>query len=491
MKKTVTLFLVLVLAFSLGASKVNYIIDDSEDQMKINTSIKMDCSDCPVSKWQLTWQTPPNADVLWVNGTEGPAEKVEEGTESVKITTTTSPQDSEIIRIGMRVDKDAQKIKDDLHKREIRLPGFKGEKTAVSVKNDQILSGWASFGFDTAFDDKKMSAVGKGPVNLRWKFGEGEETRYYEFFGYQPDGSVDETYKISVGTLGIIQGFKRFPVGVLSDREYNISVNEWSSGEYVSGSIRLRSSLEEDFNPVLAHEVVHGLNDRSLRWDNTDSTYFDEGTAKYVEFLVRNKLYREGEIDIGPANIFGKDKDYRTEENGRTFVYTVRSRGDREKLWGYYRDNHSFMKNWNPFDYEKHRKFGYAYSELIIRNHVRNNGTVRELYKDMNFDSHVVDPEEKWEFFSKRLEMEPCNYDSKQKFNECLDEINSYEYPTYTSSPNITSREIVIEKHNLPERTETKSSNGSSLKSLEGPDQKKLRNLTSKILRWLRNLFSN
>lgn len=481
-KKYLVMFFLVLLSLSVSAN-VSHQIDVREDSADINSSIKMDCTDCPVSDWQLTWRIPSGAEVLWVNGSEGEAEKVQVNGSSAVITTETEPKDSELIKIGMRVDSRAKRIAEGLHQREFSLAGFENRTTSVTVKNPELISGWASFGFETGYEKGEMRAVGEGPVNLRMKFGDGEKTKYYEFFEYEPTGKEDDTFRLSVGTLGILQNFKRFPVGVLSDADYNLSVNKWSSGEYVSGSIRLRRSLEEDFLPVLAHEVVHGLNDRYMRWDDTKSSYMDEGIAQYLEYIQRNKRYNSGEIDIGPAELFGEDKEYRIEEDGRTFVYTVKSRGNREKLWKYYQEDADYIKKWNPFDYPGERSFGYAYSELIIRNHVMKNGSVRDIYDKMEFSSKVKDPDRKWEFYGQHLDMTPCKYSSREKFDNCLDDINSYNYPVYMSSPDINGSEIVVEELELEEREQ--SNTGSMGDSSAAGFVDGLRQFLQELIGWL------
>lgn len=447
MRKYMVLFAVILVFSSVGVGEVFYEIDADEGQVLMNTTIKLDCTrDCPVNRWSLTWTRPDNAEILWINDSLGRIDDYDVQGDRIILTTNTGDRRyEEYVKLAFRIDEPAEEIHDGLYKRQLSLPGFNGERTAGFLENPSLVSGWTSFGFNTSYADDSMNFSGTGPLILRTKFGEGGETEYFEFFG-NVDQDTDLAYTIPVGTLGFYQGFERFPVAVLPDGKYNRTVNEWSAGEYVGGVIRIREGLEEDFTPVLAHEVVHGLNDRELNWDSTSSSYFDEGTGKYVEFLVKKKMGQR------TAELFGDPVTYTERQGAMLYQYTIPSKGSREQLWQYYQNNGEFMKTWNA-NKPSQRDFGYAYSELVVRNYIaRENGSLRQLYRELDVNQKIENPEVKWGVYSEHLDMTPCDYSSRAQFDSCLDEINDYDYPVYSAVPNRTSTQISVQRLEVPER---------------------------------------
>ncbi len=454
MRKNIV-FLLLIIFTALSAAEVQYSIEADRQEILMNTTVKLDCQDdCPVSNWKLDWKIPENAEILGINDSLGRVESYTVSNDSVVISTNKGrPRNSETLIIKMRVNEEAQNIHEDWHRRELSLPSFKGEKTTGTVKIEDFISGWIGYGFVSSYNGSEMRFRGEGPTNIRLNFGDGNRTDYFEFFGSTPK-NADEAYTVAVGTIGQVQGFERFPAATLPSDKYNETVNRWSAGEYVSGSIRLREGLGRSALPVLAHEIVHGLNDRKLKWDATKSSYFEEGTSEYAEFLMRKKLYNSGRIDIGPRSLFGDKKEYRSEIEGENVIYSLEPKGSQEVLWQYYSKNMSFMKNWNPHNFADYRSFGYAYSELILRNFVRNNGSIYELYEGMEFDSKVDSPDEKWEFFSRKMDMTPCKFEDRDRFENCLEKVNNFDYPVYTAKPEKSSRTLQFQKLSLPDRTQ-------------------------------------
>lgn len=493
MRKLVALFFVVSLA-SLGAAdlqQVQYSINAGEQEMLMNTSIYMDCDSSCVG---LKWSIPGDSEVLFVRNSRG---EMDYSIEDRKIDipgSRANGRENETVKIGLRVEEPAGEIYDGLYQRRISVPSFNGVETTGFVQNPDLISGRVGFGFEHSFSSSEMRFRGEGPTNLRIKFGEGEQTRYFEFFGTRPD-DTEAAYEVPIGVLGFQQKFKRFPVAVMTDPDYDTSVNSWSDGEYVGGIIRIRepSSIENSFVPVLGHEVVHGLNDRELNWDQTRSSYFDEGTAKYVESLLRKKLYNEGEINRKPAELFGDEREYRVRRDGQTYIYTVPPKGDREVLWNYYQDGSDFMKDWNAFNTGADtRSFGYAYSELIIANYIaRDEGSISRVYENLQVDREISDPGEKWQVFSDHLDMTPCNYEDRQRFENCLDEINEYDYPIYSATPSgVENTPLQIDRLKVPNRTEP--SGGFSVGSIgSGPEKLELRSFFSGFIGYLGSLFQD
>lgn len=440
-----------------AAADVQYQGLISQEEVMMNTSVELECSDrCPVSRWSLTWNVPENAEIIEIRDSYGEIEDYDRTGRSFSITTNTGePRRTETIEIRMRIDEDAEKVYKDLHYRRISLPSLGGEETTGIFEVEDMVSGWVGYGFESSFEEEELRIQGEGATKIRVNFGQGEEKDFYEFFGEERDNS-SEAYRLAVGTTGQVQDFRRFPVSVMPTAVYNRTRPSWSAGEYMAGNIALRDNLGEDYLPTLAHETVHGLNDRFLKWDQTRSSYIEEGVSEHVEYLMQKKLYRNERVKTGTRQVFGESEEYRVHEEDGVYRYTKRSSGDPERLWNYYQQDLEVMKDWNPSRYPDYRDFGYAYSELLIKNHLVNTDeTVRDLYADISPDRAIDSPEEKWNYLSQFMEMKPCNYDSRERFDKCLEEINEDDYTIYdASSIQRGSSSLEFDEIQVPNRTE-------------------------------------
>jgi len=453
--KRILILTAFVALFTVSASaEIQYQGTMDESEVVMNTSIQLECDDpCPVSRWSLTWNLPEKARIIEIKDSLGEIEDYQRTGESVSITTNSEERYNETVQIWMKIDEPAEEVYDGLYYRNMSIPSFSGEKTTGKIEVEDLVSGKAGFGFGSSFVNDEFRFSGEGPTNIRVNFGDGVESRYYQFFGEERENST-EAYEIAVGTTGLVQEFERFPVAVMNNRSYNEKVNRWSSGQYISGTVYLRDDLEEDYLPVLTHETAHGLNERFLRWDQTDSAYIDEGVAEHAEYLMKKKLFRKNRAKTGTREIFGESKKYKVEEEDGTYVYTLESQGDRDRLWNYYQNDGEFMKEWNPREDTDTREFGYAYSELLIKYYIVSNGTVRDLYSNIEVDQEIESPQQKWDFLSNHMVMEPCNFDSRNRFDNCLDEINDHDYEIVTGKPDTSSRSSLgFEEIKVPNRT--------------------------------------
>jgi len=165
---------------------------------------------------------------------------------------------------------------------------------------------------------------------------------------------------------------------------------------------------------------------------------------------MRKKLYREGESDRRPAQVFGEELDYR-EDNLR---YNIPSKGNREELWQYYSENMSFMKEWNS--QSQNREFGYAYGELMVKNHLYNNESISGIYSQINPREEVESTKRKWNLYSQEINLHPCDYNSRERFETCLDNINNHDYSLRLGKPS-ENQELEVDRIELPERRPQKS----------------------------------
>ena len=452
MSKPLLLILLLVTFSFAATADVYHEAEVLEEGMLLNTSIQLECeSNCPVNKWSLTWQLPDEAEVTGVQDSIGDIEDYTVQDDRILFTTNSGPKRmNETVLLQLNVTENSEEIYNGLYQREISLPGFRGENSSGVIHADNLISGWKSYRFETSYTNSSMKFQGEGPVNLRVKFGDGNETDYYTFFG-DYTGNTSQAYEISIGTTGLEQDFKRFPVASMPSDVYNQTANRWSAGEYLGGSMMIRQELGGDYVPVLAHETVHGLNDRELNWDRTSSAYFDEGTAEYVEFLVRKKMNSEDRELRPPGEVFGGDVRWDPDPGDGRYSL-IPSSGDREELWEYYQNDRDFMNSWSSSD-SAYRNFGYAYSELLVRNYISEGNRLSELYRGLDVDRKIEDPEDKWDIYSRHMEMRPCDHDSRQRFDRCLDEINDYDYTVYSAKPSYNSSNLTVRKLDVPERS--------------------------------------
>ena len=451
MRATLLVSLMLLFTFS-GSADVSHIIDVGVENASLETRVELDCDGrCPGG---LSWNLPDNGQLEQVEAVNADI-RGKDHVNGDSMDLDFSPDigtDKVVVLMDFSISKPAEEIHDGLYRREFSLPSFSNEETTGEVGADNLLSGKPGYGFETSYGNESMSFQGEGPAYIRIKFGDGEETGYFEYFG-DNRGEMQDAYEIPRGMTGLQQDFSRFPVAVIPDEKYNRTLNRWSAGEYFDGVIRLRQSLDDrEFKPVLAHEVVHGLNDRKLNWDSTDSSYIDEGTSRFVDHLVRKKMYREGKTDKKPRELFGESVRW-DPEKGDGYYRELPSRGSRDRLWLYYSNGRDLMKEWNPQESpEEWRSFGYAYSELIVRYHVMQNNSMSEIYGIVNTENEVEDADRKWDLYADEMEMEPCKYENRSRFERCLNRVQEYDYSIYSAKPDRNHSAPQIKKVQVPER---------------------------------------
>lgn len=445
-----SLLILLMLLSGIAAASVQYNINADENQALINTTVQLECegANCPVASWSLTLDKPAGANVTDVEAARGEISNYQVHGDKILVQTRSDqPTETEFIEISYRVDEDAEELRDGLYTRKISLPGFSGESNSGTIKTMNLITASGSHGFETQVTNDTFKFQGEGPARAKLSFGEGHETEYFEFFGSRPD-ETSLAYEVAVGTLGFAHRSDKLPAAVLPNYEYNQTVNRWSSGRYIDGNIILREDLGSKFLSVLAHETAHALNDQHLKWDRTSSAWFDEGTSKYLEFLVEKSVDGQDRT----RELFGDEVAYVARENGDRYKYTLPPKGSKEKLWQYYQNNMSFMKAWNSDSRE--RNFGYAYSELIIRNHISKNNSLSELYTRLDREQAIEDNDEKWIYYSQYIDLRPCDHDSREKFESCLERINNHDYPVYTAEPSDDTQELQIEELEAPNKSE-------------------------------------
>ncbi len=421
-------FVLLLFLFSSVFAEVSYNIILREESADVNVVFNLR-SDSAVDIWHVTWMLPDGAVIDRV-GDEGIIDKYNISGSILEFNT--KPDDdsfNEDISINLKLY--GADIFDDkyapLRLVSLSLPSFY-ETTTVNVRSDRrILGGSQSLNFTPAYGDFNYSCRGSGPVTVF--LSTSKEGVYYNNLVSFSDYNftlADQLYPLIVNVTGINVTFPYFSVMVLPDEEYEARANDWSAGIYEgNGVIMLRNStMESDNNiSILLHELSHGFTGEALAWDETSISWFNEGVAKYIEYLANYLL------GIKQAELFGNNLTY-SDDN---FIYTIPARGRADDLWNYYFDGLDYLKYWNP-DNESVRDFGYSFAELIVRDLIKNNGLafINKIYENLlKIDYHVNNSIVRNNLILSILNytLKPCYFDYRDAFNTCISEINNYPVP--------------------------------------------------------------
>lgn len=292
---------------------------------------------------------------------------------------------------------------------------------------------------------EKIKARKTGPASLRIIFGGKKESKHY-FTNSNLNLSLPEKYYwVPEGITGLKVPVK-FAIVSLPKEGYNLKLEKWSGGTYNSGIIFIRE--EEDIKDKVAtimHETTHGINSFALNWDRTNISWFDEGVACYVTSVIYRMLNETR------PQIFGGDIKWR---NG-TVIYTLKPNQKPEDLFNYYNKGENWVSNWYPSKYRENykREFGYAYSELFIREYLKENGSgLHKVYqKLLKINKSVENENERNEIilhiFGK--EFKPCYSLNLEEIKNCTKELNEMNFEI----PQVNGKEInyKVEVPELPE----------------------------------------
>jgi len=422
----------------------------------VNTTFELYTSDPgeKVNYWKSTFTLPPRSTIISISDSKGKITEYNFTDNVISFETNSGGRrEKEVVSVLFRSNDIVDTTYSPLKRMNISLaafgdqrPDLPDEKTFVTVNVNNIISYTSSLGFVSQEGESEVTFAGDGPASITLNFGRGEEYDHFILFGGANISLVDNMYGIIPAVTGFVPKYKRFPVIVLDDEEYNTQVNDWSEGQFSSGVILIRRSVvsEPTFPGVLLHEATHGFNEHALRWDNTRVTWFDEGVAQYVEFLANQQLrVREPEIFGDPVKWV---------EGFKVFTLPPRSSGD--ELWNYYVTSMKFMEGWNPKESQT-REFGYAFGELMVREFVMGGGNLHEVFNDLfEIEETIGDISQKNAVILELLDSDfkPCYSSSRTGFDECIEEINDME-PDVPENVTIDGEvtEIIIPEIDAPE----------------------------------------
>ena len=446
MNRLLPLLAFLAVTSTAAADRVHHEIDLDGDRIDRSVQIKLGCdTSCPET-WELTWKLPENTENVQAYNQ---GEEIDARREKHRVKLESVPdgeEDSELFTLNYTHRIKPEEIHRGLYQHRFNLRSLENAETTASITAENLLTARTSYSSEASIAGEQLNISGRGPLNARIKYGDGNTTRHYEFFGENP-GNVSIAFEASKGMTGAEITGNRIPVAVLPGQKFNRTVSNWSSGEYVGGSAKMREGLTQSFIPVLTHETVHALNDRVLSWDRTRGSIIEEGTASFIESLVHTRLYNQERIERPPAELFGSKRRYDPDPGDNRYK-VVYPRGDTEKLWNYYQKNRSFMQTWNPFDSRpQNREFGYAYSELVVRHHIAStNQSLRGLYRELDPGREITDPQEKWQFLSEKIDLRPCEHSDREKFKACVEKARNHSYSFRTGETRENRSTLNLEK---------------------------------------------
>ncbi len=423
--RNIALLASFVLAFGLltsfsSASVVHRVgLEDSGAQ--VNSSLVIE-SDEPSGGTRITVGQEEDMEVLSVESEVGEASYSYEDGGLVLEVDSPLPRKEHDIRVRWRSEGAVRERFQYLKKMDVSLFGFEGKETSASITSENVLSWHEPVGFRSEYSGDELKFKGEGHLWIRGYLSDGgQETENYYHSGEKDLSETEELSPLVIYITGRSNPHERIPVVFLDDESYNEEFSAWSEGTHETGGlVVLREELEgPDKIKTLLHETVHAFNSRAMNWDRTGTAYYDEGKAQFVELLASEAM------DSPRAEIFGEGVTF--EEDGSR--YRLPSRSSPGELWSYYEEGEDWIKYWSPRGEESHvaREFGYALSELMIREKVKEEGveSLREMHHELlQVEETVEDPKEKADLMEELIDLKPCYAERRAEFEDCLEEVN-------------------------------------------------------------------
>jgi len=475
--KLVLLGLVCGLLLPAATAKVSYEIEAGQDDVMINTTFELYGGDDTYDAFAITWQIPANATIMSIRDSYGPIEEYNRSGGQIQFSTNEGrKREKETVEIRYRLRDKVQTWKDTVHVLDLQLPGFRErysrydeEDTDIKVDvPERVLGTGESFGAASSYSNYTATFQGEGPTNIKVVYT--NRTGGYDNYLLAGDEAAnlsraDNIYPMLNSITGRSVDFRKFVVIILPDTEYEQQLDAWSAGRYKNGGmIFIKESKvgKDTFTGLLLHETMHGFNQRPLKWNDVKNGLFDEGTAKYVEFLVNE------ELGVRQAEIFGETVTWTApcqDQPDRSCRYSYDPRGTPENLIHYYRSGSGAMMEWHPSNTGQiggmeGRRFGYAYTELLFREYVMENGadSLQPVYRDLLAVEQEAETSRQYASTIREVmnhSLAPCRRQSQQAIETCLDEVNRFT-PDVPDQVQIDGKqeEIVFRPVKVPERTD-------------------------------------
>ncbi len=440
-------------------------VEDGDVHVEVTFELYAEDPDTRYNRWTTTVSAPESAEILRLEDSNGEIMdySFEDGGLSFE-TNSGSPRNKEVVTLEYVDDEAEVESVAGFTIVDVQLLGFSNhrddvadEVTQARVSADRDVLSWSpSHGFTSAIDEDILVLSGEGSAALRVVVGSDEDGHdHYSVSGGHHLPEADRLYSTVAAALGFTSPVETHPVAVLPDSRYDETVNPWSAGQHRTGGlILLRESVVEDGDPstTVLHETTHAYNAFAFTWSPERPEWFDEGTAQYVEFLVDRQ---RGEVR---SELFGGERreEALCPDGTEGCIRTIPPRGDADELWRYHQDGDSYMETWTT-EHHRQRGFGYAFSELAIREYVMNEGgdALHSIYREMMRESRVEDRAEASDTVLDLMnyDLGPCDHASRQAFEDCVDQVNSMDavIPEYQGGSRQT---IEMQEIEMPEPRE-------------------------------------
>jgi len=399
------------------------------------TSVLILMSQRPIDYWDLEINLPENALLERVNDDMGRVEYTLSGN-LLAFRTNAKKSSRHIVNITYSIPNPIKTH--GLAYLQLNLFGFENDTTYAEITPG--LPYIFAQNSQTEHSDNLTKARTTGPMNVIIAYGGKNESEHY-FTNSDVDlEEVEKIYPVIERITGIKSPVK-FGIAVLPESEYLEDYRDWSAGTF-NGLILVKENDDpNEITATIIHETVHGFNQFALGWDMTNVTWFDEGTASYVTSIAYRMLGEQ------QPELFGEKTVWRE----KNLIYTLPPKKTPEDLYNYYQAGRKFMYYWYPqSNYD--RDFGYAYSELFIRQYVMNHGSeLQEVYgKLLIVNQTVYDKDEANRIILEALgtDFKPCYYGDLSDIDSCTKKLNDMGFKV----PDTEGKELgqFIEEPDIP-----------------------------------------
>lgn len=411
--------------------------------MKVSTVL--DSEEQKINYWNISWLVPENTEIISIKDSLGEITEFTLNESNLEFQTNFGPaRNQEKIEMEFLVKNAVKEEEKDLNLIEFPLAGSKDSQAKITVHVSNVLSVYSGFGFDWTIEEDKVLFEGQGLPFFRIFFSE-KKSPYKHFVVFGNDSYDLSTEDFLFESVEKITGkkspFKKFPIIILSDKEFEKRLEIPNPGVYQNGVIYLKESTFDQpyqtkkLNTDVLHEVAHGFTEQVIKWAkfedpktmkpaNNSLAWLNEGISTYVEFALNSdqgRLY---------PNLFSNTPKQVTRGN---LIINLPSAASEDDLWNYYHTTPADeMLTWYYDSPTIDIGFGYSFSELVMRLYIKKNGidAIQTLYNKL---SEVKEPVSSVEEANQKVleimqleNLRPCYSENRIEFSECIDLANRF-----------------------------------------------------------------
>ncbi len=416
MRKVILVFLFLILIFPVNGEVIhNLYLEDNE--LFVNSTLILK-SDNSLDYWNLEIMLPEKIEILGLKDELG---KISYNFSENQLEFRTNRRRAKTRIVNLIFKKNLEE-ESGFKIIDLNLFGFENDTTTIIsptfpyffIPNAQVEYG------------EKIKAKKRGAARVRIIFDGKKESEHYFTNSNLNLSLLENYYWVPEGITGLKIPAK-FGIVVLGE-EYNKRMEDWSGGSFEEGLIFIRENMSKNEKiATILHETTHGFNSFALDWDKTNISWFDEGVACYVT-SVMSRLLNETK-----PQIFGEEVKWKEERT----IYSLKPNLKPEDLFDYYNKREKWVLSWYPGKYKENyrRNFGYAYSELFIREYLKENGSAlhRVYQRLLNINKSIEAKDKRNKIILNIFEKEfkPCYSLNLKEIKNCTKELNkmSFEIP--------------------------------------------------------------